>query len=154
MSKISIVTYNPAHREVFVRLNREWIQRYFKVEHNDLEQLERLEQTILLPGGEIFFVLEAGRAVGTCAMVPHGAESFEIAKMAVADEAKGRGYGDLLMESCIAWANERRAKEITNLSNTVLEPAIRLYHKHGFQTIRLGDHPDYERCNIEMKLVL
>jgi GNAT superfamily N-acetyltransferase len=152
MSQISIVTYHPAHRDVFVRLNREWIERYFKVERNDLEQLERLEQTILEPGGEIFFVVEAGLAVGTCAMVPHGLQSYEIAKMAVSDEAKGRGYGDLLMEACIAWAVSKSAKKITILSNTVLEPAIRLYRKHGFETIRLGNHPDYERCNIEMEL--
>lgn len=44
--------------------------------------------------------------------------------------------------------------EITLLSNTILEPAISLYKKHGFETVHLGPHPDYERCNIEMRLML
>lgn len=149
----SLVTYDPRFRHVFVELNRQWIEQYFKVERNDLEQLERLEDTILKVGGEIFFVVEEGRAVGTCAMVPHGQNSYEIAKMAVADEAKGRGHGDRLMEACIAWAAAKGASEITILSNTVLEPAIRLYRKHGFETVHLGAHPDYERCNIVMRLV-
>lgn len=150
----SLVTYDPRFRHDFVALNRQWIERHFKVERNDLEQLERLEDTILNVGGEIFFVVEGGRAVGTCAMVPHGENSYEIAKMAVADEAKGRGHGDRLMEACIAWGVAKGASEITILSNTVLEPAIRLYRKHGFETVHLGVHPDYERCNIVLKLTL
>jgi GNAT superfamily N-acetyltransferase len=149
-----VIPYDPRFRAVFVSLNRQWIERYFRLEKNDLEQLERLESAILAPGGEIFFVVEAGRAVGTCAVVPHGERSYEIAKMAVADEAKGRGHGDRLMEACIAWAAGKGARELTILSNTVLEPAIRLYRKHGFETVRLGSHPDYERCNIEMRLAL
>lgn len=152
--KVTVVKYDPKFRDVFVALNRQWIERFFKVEKNDLEQLERLEETILGVGGEIFFVVEGDRAFGTCAMVPHGLRSFELAKMAVADDAKGRGFGDLLMEACVAWAVEKGASEITILSNTVLEPAIRLYHKHGFETVKLGAHPDYERCNIEMRLML
>jgi N-acetylglutamate synthase-like GNAT family acetyltransferase len=149
-----VISYDARYRADFVALNRQWIERYFRVERNDLEQLERLEETILRPGGEIFFVVEGGRAVGCCALVPHAERSYEIAKMAVADEAKGRGHGDRLMEACVAWACEKGAREITILSNTVLEPAIRLYRKHGFETVRLGPHPDYERCNIEMRLVL
>jgi GNAT superfamily N-acetyltransferase len=154
MEGAKVVTYDPRYRDTFVALNREWIERYFRVERNDLEQLERLEETILAPGGEIFFVVKDGAALGCCAMVPHGEGNYEVAKMAVADAAKGRGYGDLLMEACVRWAVEKGAAEITILSNTVLEPAIRLYRKHGFETVRLGPHPDYERCNIEMKLAL
>jgi ribosomal protein S18 acetylase RimI-like enzyme len=40
------------------------------------------------------------------------------------------------------------------LSNTILNPAISLYQKHGFKTLRQGEHPDYKRCNIEMELQL
>ena len=40
------------------------------------------------------------------------------------------------------------------LSNTILEPAISLYHKHGYETVPLGPHPEYERCNIELRKIL
>lgn len=66
--------------------------------------------------------------------------------------ARGKGYGDILMEAAIRWVKKKNAKKLTLLSNTVLAPA--LYKKHGFKTVRLGDHPDYVRCNIEMELDL
>jgi GNAT superfamily N-acetyltransferase len=71
--------------------------------------------------------------------------------MAVNPNCRGLGYGDLLMEKSEAWAREQGANEILILSNTVLTPSIELYKKHGYQTTHLGPHPDYERCNIEMK---
>jgi GNAT superfamily N-acetyltransferase len=120
----------------------------------DLSQLESPGPSILDPGGEIFFVLEGETAVGTCAMIPHGPETYELAKMAVAPEARGRGHGDRLMRACIAWARKKGTRKITILSNTVLEPAIALYLKHGFQVAKLGCHPDYDRCNIEMEMDL
>jgi putative acetyltransferase len=150
MPQAELVSYRPEFLPAYVALNREWIERYFRLEPMDLAQLENPRENILAHGGEIFFVLEEGRAVGTCAMVKHE-DSFELAKMAVAPSARGRGYGDLLIEHACAWARARGATRVGLLSNTILEPAIQLYRKHGFRTVRLGAHPDYERCNIEME---
>lgn len=150
----ALITYDPQYLRDFVSLNREWIERHFVVETMDLYQLENPEETILKPGGEIFFILENGCAVGTCAMVPHHHPKFELAKMAVSPQVRGKGYGDLLMRAVKDWAKARGAKSILILSNTVLAPAIALYKKHGAQVIHLGTHPDYDRCNIEMHLPL
>lgn len=148
-----VITFDPKFLEDFVSLNREWIEKHFKIEESDRQQLLRAQENILDIGGEIFFILENGRAVATCAMVPHG-DKFELAKMAVDPSARGKGYGDVLMRTAIDWSRERGLDEIFLLSNTILEPAITLYKKHGFETVNLGPHPDYERCNIEMKLKL
>lgn len=152
--KLEIVTFHEKYLPAFIELNREWIQRYFVLEAMDLAQLENPYDSILKPGGEIFFIIKNGKALGTCAMVPQGPNTYELAKMAVAPEARGHGCGDLLMTTALRWAKEKRATKVTLLSNTVLKPAISLYQKHGFQTIHLGPHPDYERCNIEMELLL
>lgn len=144
------VTFRSEYKGAFKELNLEWIRLYFQVERKDVEQTDHPERC-LEEGGEIFFVVEGDKAVGTCALYPAGEARFELAKMAVSPAARGRGYGDLLMEGAEAWARERGAREILILSNTVLEPAIRLYRKHGYETVRLGPHPDYERCNIEMR---
>lgn len=149
--EITLCRFDESYLPAFVALNREWIEKHFQVECMDLAQLENPKSLILEPGGEIFFALLGGEAVGTCAMVPHGEKSFELAKMAVSPAARGRGIGDLLMSAAIDWAREKGADSITILSNTVLAPAISLYRKHGFVTVHLGDHPDYARCNIEMK---
>jgi GNAT superfamily N-acetyltransferase len=153
MSQTNVVTTDFGKRFLssFKSLNQEWIEKYFEIEAMDLYQLEHPEETILAQGGEIFFVLENDKAVGTCAMVPHGQHDYELAKLAVSPEMRGKGYGDLLMTTVIDWSRKKGAKRITILSNTILEPAIALYKKHGFKTVHLGTHPDYCRCNIEME---
>lgn len=164
-----VETYNNCYRKAFVTLNFEWIQKYFVVEKHDLEQLNNPDD-ILQNGGEIFFVIEGGRdgladqVVGTCAMIllpptasPTGTKSsrgYELAKMAVSPNCRGKGYGDVLMRAAVEWARSQGAGYVMLLSNTKLEPAINLYKKHGFAVARLGSHPDYDRCNIEMILSL
>lgn len=145
-----LIPYDKQFNPAFRSLNLEWIERYFKVEKKDLEQVDNPE-TCIRGGGQIFFVMVGGEAVGTCAMYKIGEKKYELAKMAVNPGMRGKGYGDLLMVGAEEWARAQGATEILILSNTVLEPAIRLYKKHGFETVHLGPHPDYERCNIEMR---
>jgi GNAT superfamily N-acetyltransferase len=154
LSTYSIVPFDKQYLPAFIALNKDWIQHYFAIEHMDLLQLEHAEEEILSKGGEILFVLVGDDVVATCAMVPHGPDCYELAKMAVDRKHRGHGYGDILMEEAIRWAKNKNAKRIMLLSNTILTPAITLYKKHGFKTVHLGDHPDYERCNIEMELSL
>lgn len=146
-----IIPFEARYLPDYVRFNRQWIEHYFRLEPMDLAQLEDPYTNILRPGGEILFLLEGEQCFGVRAMVPHGPGIYELAKMAVDPSSRGKGYGDLLMEAAEAWARARHAVKITLLSNTILEPAITLYKKHGFETVHLGTHPDYERSNIEME---
>jgi GNAT superfamily N-acetyltransferase len=148
---IQVITFDPRYITDFVSLNREWIERYFQIEAMDLAQLENPVESILKDGGEIFFILMNKAVVGTCAMIPHGPGCYELAKMAVDPTARGKKFGDLLMITALDWAKSRQATKVILLSNTVLKPAISLYEKHGFKTVHLGNHPDYERCNIVME---
>jgi GNAT superfamily N-acetyltransferase len=152
-SQVRITTFKPEYAHDFTQLNCEWIETHFVLEQTDREQLGRPRETILDRGGEIFFILEDEHVIATCAMIPHG-EGFELAKMAVSPRVRGRGFGDLLMKTAVNWAKEKGAKNVMLLSNTVLEPAIQLYRKHGFETVKLGPNPDYDRANIEMVLKL
>jgi putative acetyltransferase len=148
-----IVTYREEYRPHFERLNREWIERYFGLEPPDLEVFADPERHIIAPGGQIFFLLDEGTVQGTCALVAHG-DGFELAKMAVEPTARGRGYGDLLMRAAIAFARQAGARRLTLVSNTRLEPAIRLYRKHGFVEVPIAPGHGYERADIEMHLIL
>jgi ribosomal protein S18 acetylase RimI-like enzyme len=74
--------------------------------------------------------------------------------MAVAPAARGRGYGDLLMEASLAFAREIDSRRIVVVSNTVLSPAIRLYQKHGFVQVPLASDGRYRRANIRLELEL
>jgi ribosomal protein S18 acetylase RimI-like enzyme len=82
--------------------------------------------------------------------MPHSAGVHEIAKMAVAPEARGRGFGDLLMDACIAFSRAAGVREIVIVSNTRLKPAIRLYEKHGFVRVPFENDGRYERADIKL----
>jgi ribosomal protein S18 acetylase RimI-like enzyme len=73
--------------------------------------------------------------------------------MAVAPEARGRGYGDLLMDAVIAFARETGVDSVIIVSNTRLAPAIRLYEKHGFQREPFERDARYERADVKLRLV-
>jgi GNAT superfamily N-acetyltransferase len=151
---VTVVPYRKEFRAAFERLNREWIETFFVLEPADHEIFSDPEANILASGGDIFFVLEGSQVQGTCAVLRHGPEDCEIAKMAVAREARGRGYGDLLMEAAIRFARNVGASRIIIVSNTVLEPAIRLYEKHGFARVPLSSDGRYRRANIRLELNL
>lgn len=150
MESVTVVPYRQEFRTAFEQLNREWIEKYFVLEDADRDVFNDPESRILKSGGEIFFVLADGRVQGTCAVLRHGAEECEIAKMAVAPMARGRGLGDLLMEAAIRFARNAGAQRVVIVSNTVLEPAIRLYQKHGFVRVALTSDERYQRANIRL----
>jgi GNAT superfamily N-acetyltransferase len=148
---VTVVPYREEFRAAFEQLNREWIERYFVLEDPDREAFSDPQSKILNPGGQVFFVVEGGQVQGTCAVLRHGSDQYEIAKMAVAPAARGRGFGDLLMEAAIDFATEVGARLLIIVSNTVLEPAIRLYEKHGFVRVPLESDGRYQRANIRLE---
>jgi ribosomal protein S18 acetylase RimI-like enzyme len=146
-----VVTYRDAWRGEFERLNREWIETWFVLEETDLATFRDPVAKIIRPGGQIFFILEGDQVLGTCAVIAHRPDVHEIAKMAVAAEARGKGYGDLLMEAAVEFSRQAGARRVVIVSNTKLAPAIRLYEKHGFVRVPLDAHEQYARADIRME---
>jgi ribosomal protein S18 acetylase RimI-like enzyme len=149
--RMRVVTYREELRPAFEQLNREWIEKYFVLEDADRAIFADPTEAVLAPGGQIFFVLEGEVVLGTCAVLRHSAVEVEIAKMAVAGSARGRGLGDLLMEASLDFARQTGASKVSIVSNTVLEPAIRLYRKHGFTDVALQSDRRYQRANIRLE---
>ncbi|KAH8549056.1 acyl-CoA N-acyltransferase [Umbelopsis sp. PMI_123] len=152
VDKLYVVTWLPIaqHQKAFRDLNWAWVERLFKIEKSDIHQLEHPQETIINPGGEIIFLQREQDIIGTVAVVFEHDE-YELSKMSVSDQHQGRGYSHLLMYASLDWARARNVPEITILSNQVLVNALTLYKQHGFETVRLGPHPNYERCDIVMK---
>jgi putative acetyltransferase len=148
---VEIHTYRDEWRGEFERLNREWIETWFTLEDADRETFRDPAAKIVAPGGQIFFVVEEGKVLGTCAVIRHEPEVHEIAKMAVAPEARGRGYGDLLMEAAVEFSRRTGARRVVIVSNTRLAPAIRLYEKHGFVRVPLAPDERYVRADIRLE---
>ncbi|MDO4159484.1 MAG: GNAT family N-acetyltransferase [Prevotellaceae bacterium] len=153
MKEIRIITYKPEYRDDFIRLNREWIERFFKIEASDIKAFDNIDSYILDKGGQIFIALtEDGEAAGCCALIPHPERGcHELAKMAVSEKYQGHGAGRKLGEALINYAREHGVKHIFLEGNTRLEASIALYRKLGFVEKPM-DNPAYDRCDIMMTL--
>ncbi|KFE96941.1 bifunctional helix-turn-helix transcriptional regulator/GNAT family N-acetyltransferase [Chryseobacterium luteum] len=152
---VRIIDFEPQYAAAFRKLNEEWISSYFKIEQADIQSLEDPKGYILDKGGHIFIALLDNEPVGTCALMAmnDGEHDFELAKMAVSPIAQGKSIGWLLGQTVLDKAADLGAKKVYLESNTVLKPAINLYHKLGFRKIA-GHATPYERCNIQMAINL
>jgi len=153
--KVQVVDYDPKYQTAFRALNEEWISAYFKMEETDYKALDDPDGYILKNGGCIIVALYDDEPVGVCALVKMNDPEydFELAKMAVSPKAQGKNIGWLLGQAIIAKAKTMGAAKLYLESNTLLKPAINLYHKLGFVKIA-GRATPYERCNIQMELVI
>lgn len=154
LPQVVIDAYKDEYQRAFEALNLAWIEKYFAVEALDREQLGDPRGHIVAPGGEVFMLIEDGIPKGTCAMLRIATDAFELAKMAIAPSAQGRGYGHRLMEAAIGFARERGAARILIRSDTSLRTAIALYRKHGFVVTHLGPDEEYARGDIHLELDL
>ena len=150
---IELLDYTPDLQPFFKKINQRWIEDYFTMEDTDYKYLDDPNKTILEQGGYIIMARYKGKIVGTCALIKLDENTYELAKMAVLDEAQGIGIGSILGETLIQKARELGAKSVYVESNTVLSAAIRLYSKLGFRKTA-GKKSPYERCNIQMQLDL
>ncbi|MNY13507.1 Acetyltransferase (GNAT) family protein [compost metagenome] len=150
-----IVSYQSEHQLAFRSLNEEWISTYFEMEEADYRALDNPQEYILDQGGAILVALYNHEPLGVCALIKmnDGDYDFEMAKMAVSPKAQGKNLGFLLGQAVVNKAKELGAASIYLESNTILKPAINLYHKLGFRKIA-GRATPYKRCNIQMVLQL
>jgi DNA-binding MarR family transcriptional regulator/N-acetylglutamate synthase-like GNAT family acetyltransferase len=148
---VQIVPYEAKYQSAFKQLNEDWITQYFKMEETDYKSLDHPKEYILDKGGHILIALYKNEPVGACALIKMDGHTFELAKMAVSAKAKGKGIGWLLGNAAIERAKQLGANKLYLESNTILKPAINLYHKLGFKKVT-GIPSPYVRCNIQMEL--
>ena len=140
-----------SHLERFIALNQAWISHYFVLEDSD-KKLAENPYAIVDNGGCILSLVDEGNVVAVCALFRDSEHCYQLARMAVDTQVRGKGYGNFLMQAVIAKAKELGATSLFLHSNTKLEAAIALYRKHGFTTKSEGQHPLYARSNIVMEL--
>lgn len=150
--QIKIVPFNAAYAADFKRINQTWIEEYFVMEDADFRALDNPESYILEKGGEILFaVTDQGEVIGTCALVRHSSEVGELAKMGVDKHSQTKGAGQLLGRAILDLAVAKGFRTVFLETNSVLEPALKLYHKLGFKKLPAPHPSDYERADVYME---
>ena len=151
--EISIIDYNPALQPHFERINKQWIGEYFSLEPFDIEQLENPEESILKKGGAILFAKLGEDIVGTVALKPSESGVWEMIKMGVSPEARGKQVGLALGLALLEKARSMGIQTVELYSNTRLEAAVGLYRKLGFKEVPISC-TSYGRCDIKMEIHL
>jgi GNAT superfamily N-acetyltransferase len=154
--EIQIRRFREEDAAAFYGLNVAWIEKLFVMEDADRAALGDPTGYILAKGGHIFMAFLGDRAVGTCALIRTRPGEFEVAKMAVSEEARGVGIGRRLLEFAVAEARMLGAERLSLETNRTLGPAIRLYETTGFRHLppeRVVPSP-YARANVFMEMVL
>lgn len=148
--------YRASDRDAFERFNRAWLETYFSVEPIDAEMFADPHKTILDTGGRIFVATVDDRAVGVCALKTKDNGTFELSKMGVDSEQKGKGIAKLLTLHAIAEAKAIGKERIIIYSTRMLENALRIYRECGFVEIPLTeeDKKIYVRGDIKLELKL
>ena len=147
---IEIVWFNKKYSEQFFILNKVWIEESWRLEDSDKKDLLNPDK-IVENGGQVFFALENKIPVGTAAMIKSSDDRFELAKMTVQEDFRGKGIANMLMDECLKFAKENKAKEIFLISNDSLTIARNLYDKYRFKEVNL-DSQKYDRGNVKMIL--
>ncbi len=155
MDDLLLRTFRPGDEPAFQRLNEDWISKYFAIEPADRVVLSDPRTHILDPGGQICIAELDGSVVGCCALVFTAPGELELAKMTVAESARGCGIGRRLLQFAIAVAQRMGASRLCLESNKRAAAAVHLYEQLGFRHLPGPQHESkYARADVFMELPL
>lgn len=149
-SNVTIQLFTTEDQAFFEQVNREWIELFFEMEPIDRLVLEHPEEQIIKQGGCILMAYDETTPVGTVALKYMNAGVYELTKMAVDKNHRGKHIGKALGEAAIQKAIDLGAHTIILYSSSKLKPALALYSKLGFIEVPV-DGP-YKRGDVKMKL--
>ena len=148
-------TFRPGDEAAFLRLNEDWIGKFFELEPADRAIISDPKTHILDGGGQICIAEADGEAIGCCALIAIAPGEFELAKMTVSEQSRGGGVGRRLLQFAISVARQMGAHRLYLESSTKVAPAIHLYEQLGFRHLPGPLHESkYERANVFMELLL
>jgi ribosomal protein S18 acetylase RimI-like enzyme len=150
IENVIVTDFLSQYSNKFYKLNKAWIEESWVLEDSDKKDLLNPDK-IVENGGQVIFALEDKIAIGTVAMIKSSNDRFELAKMTVQEDFRGKGIANILMDECLKFAKQNNAREIFLISNDSLIIARNLYDKYGFKEVVL-DSQKYERGNVKMIL--
>jgi GNAT superfamily N-acetyltransferase len=153
---VHIRAFQAGDETAFRELNEAWIAKYFTIEEPDRQVLNDPVGHIIGAGGYVFMAFADKVPVGCCALLPMEPGCFELAKMAVKEDQRGKGIGRKVLAYAIAQARKIGARRLYLETNRKLANAIHLYESVGFEHVS----PDqvipspYARANVFMEMKL
>lgn len=154
--EVQIVDYDDArHHEAFRKLNERWIKALFKIEEEDIYEMDHPMENIIGKGGFIYMAEYEGKPVGCFGVMPCDRPGYEweFVKFAVDPDIQGKGIGKRLMEACLERVRSLGAHKIFLETNKKCTAAVHLYEKYGFRHLKVT-YTNYERADVQMEKIL
>lgn len=85
------------------------------------------------PDGAFFVVREEGRVVGSVGVHRFEDDVAELHRLYLDAPVRGRGLGDALVQTVLAWCRDNGVSRLLLWSDTRFVHAHRLYLRHGFR---------------------
>jgi DNA-binding MarR family transcriptional regulator/GNAT superfamily N-acetyltransferase len=139
---VRIEDYRPGYKKHFRRLNEQWLAEHFAIEPDDRRVLDDPNGRIIRRGGQVLFALRHDEVVGTCALLRHDDQVWELAKMAVDPVHRRHGLGRRLADAAIDRVRAAGAPRLWLRTSPRLRAADCLYRSLGFRRTRRHPFPD------------
>ena len=155
-AEILIRGFRSGYADAFSTLNEAWISQYFELQAADRRLLEDPQTSIIDQGGDILFAVDAvsEEVLGTVALLRRDDDVIELAYMSVASKARGRQIGLKLGETAITRSREMGAVVVCLLTSRILNPAINLCMRLGFEEKPSAGEADDPRADVYMEVEL
>ena len=149
-----IIDYQPTHQPFFEQVYREWFTAHFHVPPEPIDDfvLTQPETAILAKQGAILIATCEERLAGFVALKNVDPFTYELTKMAVHPDHRGKGLGEVICKAALDRAETLGAKCLILYSHSSLGPALHIYRKLGFKEVPLekGLYSDF-RCDLKME---
>ncbi len=110
---------------------------------NTDSDINDIEKSYFQSGGYFEVLKSDGKIIGTWGLYPEEESTFELRKMYLKKEARGRGLGKQMMNRMLEKARELKCERIVLETASVLKEAISMYKKYGFEK--------YERSHVSCR---
>lgn len=151
---MEIIEYNKKYKNEFIRLNTEWLSRFFMVEPVDQDMMDRVDE-LIENGAMVYFAIENDKVLATCMAMPVKGNHWEICKLAAQNQYTGTGAGSAVFKASMDYAIKKGAEKLSLISCKSLAPAIHIYEKFGFKEVPLNKaFWGAEKADIEMEYIV
>lgn len=134
---MTIIPYDKAYRDDFIRLNTQWLKRFYMIEPFDQHTMDHVDE-LVENGAMVYFAVENGIVLATCMTMPLSDDVWEMCKFAAVNQYTGTGAGTAVFQACMTYAIAHGAKTLSLISCRALHHAIHIYQKLGFREVPLN----------------
>jgi GNAT superfamily N-acetyltransferase len=127
---------DPAFRSLIEELDRELWETYPTLQGSYAE-LNTLSDGVL-----VAVLVQEGKPIACGCLRPYAEAAYELKRMFVRKECRGRGFSKIILSELEKWAKETGGRDLLLETGVKQVAAISLYENNGY--LRIGNYGEYK----------